>query len=93
MVCSQPYIHEMVNCTIHVGKRIRDRYFRVQDLYLSNISEEFVAMQIDLEIPLVISILKELGVYRGQINDEHEMNLELDNRPNLELDSHHRRTI
>jgi hypothetical protein len=39
----------------------------VKNLYLSNIAEEFVAMQVDLEIPVVISILKELDVYRGQI--------------------------
>ncbi len=35
----------------------------VRNLYLSNIAEEFVAMQVDLEIPVVISILKELDVY------------------------------
>ena len=40
----------------------------VKNLYLSNIAEEFVAMQVDLEIPVVISILKELGVYRGKID-------------------------
>ena len=45
----------------------------VKNLYLSNIAEEFVAMQVDLEIPLVIKILKELDVYRGQNNDEQEM--------------------
>ena len=38
----------------------------VKNLYLSNIAEEFVAMQVDLEIPVVISILKELDVYRGK---------------------------
>jgi len=41
----------------------------VKNLYLSNIAEEFVAIQVDLEIPVVISILKELDVYRGQIVD------------------------
>ena len=35
----------------------------VKNLYLSNIAEEFIAMQVDLEIPLVISILKEWDVY------------------------------
>ena len=40
----------------------------VKNLHLSNIAEEFVAMQVDLEIPVVISILKELGVYRGKID-------------------------
>jgi hypothetical protein len=37
----------------------------VKNLYSSNIAEEFIAMQVDLEIPLVISILKELDVYKG----------------------------
>ena len=38
----------------------------VKNLYLSGIAEEFIAMQLDLEIPVVISILKELGVYKSQ---------------------------
>ena len=42
---------------------------------MSNIAEEFIAMQVDLEIPLVISILKELDVYKGQTDDENEMTL------------------
>jgi hypothetical protein len=37
----------------------------VRNLYISNIAEEFIAMQVDLEISLVISILKELDVYKG----------------------------
>jgi hypothetical protein len=37
----------------------------VMNLYVSGIGEEFIAMQLDLEIPLVISILKELHVYKG----------------------------
>jgi hypothetical protein len=36
----------------------------VKNLYLSGISEEFVAMQLDLEIPVVIKILKDQGVYK-----------------------------
>ena len=36
----------------------------VKNLYTSGIPEEFVAMQVDLEIPVVIKILKEAGVYR-----------------------------
>lgn len=35
----------------------------VSNLYLSGIGEEFIAMQLDLEIPAVISILKALDVY------------------------------
>jgi hypothetical protein len=47
----------------------------VKNLYMSNIAEEFIAMQVDLEIPLVIGILKELDVYKGQTDDENEMTL------------------
>lgn len=36
----------------------------VKNLYISGIAEEFIAMQIDMEIPAVIAILKELGVYK-----------------------------
>ena len=36
----------------------------VKNLYLSGIAEEFIALQLDLEIPVVIKILKELDVYR-----------------------------
>ena len=47
----------------------------VKNLYLSNIAEEFIAMQVDLEIPLVISILKEWDVCRGKKDDEKELTL------------------
>jgi hypothetical protein len=47
----------------------------VKNLYLSNIAEEFIAMQVDLETPIVIGILKELDVYRGQTDDEKEVTL------------------
>lgn len=36
----------------------------VKNLYVSGIPEEFIAMQLDLEIPVVIAILKELEIYR-----------------------------
>jgi hypothetical protein len=42
----------------------------VKNLYIANIAEEFIAMQVDLEIPLVISILKELDVYKGVKDEE-----------------------
>jgi len=35
-----------------------------KNLYLSGISEEFVALQLDLEIPIVIGILIEEGIYK-----------------------------
>jgi hypothetical protein len=38
----------------------------VRNLYLSGIGEEFIAMQLDLEIPIIISVLKELGIYRSE---------------------------
>ena len=37
----------------------------LRNLHESGISEEFVAMQLDLEIPVVINILKEMGVYKS----------------------------
>ncbi|HEY8140878.1 MAG TPA: hypothetical protein VIE86_07320 [Nitrososphaera sp.] len=36
----------------------------VRNLYVSGISEEFIALQLDLEIPVVVKILKDLNVYR-----------------------------
>jgi len=33
----------------------------VRNLYLSGIGKEFIAMQLDLEIPIVISVVKELA--------------------------------
>jgi len=35
----------------------------VRNLYVSGIGEEFIAMQLDLEIPIVIRILRESGIY------------------------------
>ena len=49
-----------------------DKKWIVKNLYLSNIAEEFVAMQVDLEIPVVINILKELDVYIGKIDYEDD---------------------
>jgi hypothetical protein len=37
----------------------------VINLYESGIAEEFIALQLDLEIPVVIRILKESNIYRG----------------------------
>jgi hypothetical protein len=34
-----------------------------QNLYLSNITEEFIAMQVDLDIPAAIKILKAQSLY------------------------------
>jgi hypothetical protein len=37
----------------------------IKNLYLSGIGEEFIAMQLDLEIPDVVRVLKELGKYKS----------------------------
>ena len=37
----------------------------IRNLYLSGIGEEFIAMQLDIEIPNVIKVLKELDVYKS----------------------------
>ena len=41
----------------------------VKNLYLSGIGEEFIAMQLDLEIPTVINILKDLDIYEKRRQD------------------------
>ena len=42
----------------------------VLNLYESGIGEEFIALQLDLEIPTVISILKECNIYKGDIQEK-----------------------
>jgi hypothetical protein len=42
----------------------------VINLYESGIGEEFIAMQLDLEIPTVISILKEYNIYKGKVEED-----------------------
>jgi hypothetical protein len=42
----------------------------VLNLYESGIGEEFIALQHDLEIPIVISILKEHNIYKGDIQEK-----------------------
>jgi hypothetical protein len=34
-----------------------------RNLYVGGMPEEFVAMQLDLDVPTVIEILKEMGIY------------------------------
>ena len=40
------------------------------NLYESGIGEEFIALQLDLEIPTVISILKEYNIYKGKEEED-----------------------
>jgi hypothetical protein len=37
----------------------------IRNLYVSGIAEEFIAMQLGVEIPNVIEVLKEQGVYKS----------------------------
>ncbi len=37
----------------------------IRNLYLSGIGEEFIGMQLDIELPDVIKVLKELDVYKS----------------------------
>ncbi|HEY7573257.1 MAG TPA: hypothetical protein VH796_18000 [Nitrososphaeraceae archaeon] len=48
----------------------KDKKQIIMNLYESGIGEEFVAMQLDLEIPTVISILKESGIYKGNSEEK-----------------------
>lgn len=65
-------LESVENATSSPNDVSEDKKRIVKNLYLSNIAEEFVAMQVDLEIPVVISILKELDVYRGKIDDGYD---------------------
>lgn len=48
-----------------IGKVIpQDKRDAIMNLYASNIDVEFISMQVDLDIPTVITILRELGVYQ-----------------------------
>ena len=60
------------NLTKMISEQKKDA---VRNLYLSGIGEEFIAMQVDLEIPVVISILRELGIYRSVKEEEVGSNL------------------
>jgi len=39
----------------------------VKNLYVSGIGEEFIALQLDIEIPVVIQILREQGIYKNEL--------------------------
>jgi len=41
-----------------------DKKEAIINLYTSGIDVEFISMQVDLDIPSVIAVLKELGIYR-----------------------------
>ena len=41
----------------------QDKNDAIVNLYASNIDVEFISMQVDLDIPTVVTTLKELGIY------------------------------
>lgn len=47
----------------------QDKKDAIVNLYESNIDVEFISMQVDLDIPTIITILKELGIYREKRNN------------------------
>jgi hypothetical protein len=47
------------------GKLSQEKQEVIRNLYVSGIAEEFIAMQLDVEIPNVIEVLKEQGVYKS----------------------------
>jgi len=53
--------------TFHYNRPIAQEELKrvVIHLYESGIAEEFIALQLDLENPTVINILKEYNIYRG----------------------------
>ncbi|HET7389995.1 MAG TPA: hypothetical protein VFJ51_04160 [Nitrososphaeraceae archaeon] len=56
-----------VKATFHYNRPISQEEQKrvVINLYESGIAEEFIALQLDLEIPAVIGILKENNIYKG----------------------------
>jgi hypothetical protein len=57
-------------CTYNLKVSLSDREMIPQDkkdaimnLYTSGIEVEFISMQVDLDIPSVISVLREVGIY------------------------------
>ena len=59
----------MYNIMSEIKMVSQEKKDAIRNLYLSNIAEEFIAMQVDLEIPLVINILKELCIYKSEQRD------------------------
>jgi hypothetical protein len=57
------------SATFHYNRPVsqEDQKRVVINLYESGIAEEFIAMQLDMEIPAVISVLKEYNVYKGNL--------------------------
>ena len=44
---------------------IQEKKEVIRNLYLSGMGEEFIAMQLDIEVPDIKKVLKELDVYKS----------------------------
>ena len=70
MVTNLPKISKPVSVDYNRPMSQEEKKRIVVNLYESGIGEEFIALQLDLEIPTVISILKEYNVYKGDLQEE-----------------------
>jgi hypothetical protein len=67
MVTNLPKISKPVSLDYNRPMSQEEKKRIVVNLYESGIGEEFIALQLDLEIPTVISILKECNIYKGDL--------------------------
>lgn len=58
------YGEEGKNKLTRVILKLDNKKAVARNLYLSGIAEEFIAMQLDLELFAIIQILKEQGIYK-----------------------------
>ena len=62
----KPFLSDVFVCFMAQNENITvEQKDVIRNLYLSGIGEEFIAMQLDVEIPDVIKILKGLDVYKS----------------------------
>jgi hypothetical protein len=70
MVTNLPKISKPVSVDYNRPTSQEEKKRIVVNLYESGIGEEFIALQLDLEIPTVISILKECNIYKGELQEK-----------------------
>lgn len=61
----------MSRTDIETGQIPKQKKEIVRNLYLSGISKEFIAMQVDLDILQVTSILREMNLYKKTEKKQH----------------------
>jgi hypothetical protein len=55
----------LTQSTLDVKNIAYEKNQSIRNLYNSGIGEEFIALQLDIEIPYVIGVLKEFGIYKS----------------------------